>query len=316
MPSRRDMLKLALASAVALSLPACCRAYQEQSPGPLSSRVVKRGLVLSYSQTGNTRRIGRLLAAVWRRQGVQVREAEIREFDPGQAVGFDLIAVGGPVNHYDAPQYLKDWLGKLPPLGQTPVAAFVTHGVPPSNQKNTACAILEILAGHGGVPVGLACFGNLGTYPPSWAFFPGKSLEARGLPNQETFRQARAYALDLLARASAGQPLAFSREWSMGDVKKSLAPIWFSKLITEVHEIDPARCTGCGTCVRLCPTGAIDPQRGTVDKERCVDCMGCLNNCPAQAVRMVYWGKPLTGYFEFLRQNQIQIAEPPELREG
>ncbi|MBI4797572.1 MAG: 4Fe-4S binding protein [Desulfarculus sp.] len=316
MLNRREVLKLAAVSAVALTVPACGLSYQERPRVPFSARVVKNGLVLSYSQTGNTRRIGRLIAAVWRRLGVEVQEAELRDFHPGQALGFDLIAVGGPVNHYDAPQYLKDWLGRLPPLAQTPVAAYVTHGLPPSNQHNTACAILEILAQRGGAPVGLETFGNLGTYPPAWAFFPEKSLAARVFPNHETYEKVRAFAMRLLAAARDGKALAFSREMGMGDVKKSLAPIRFSKLITNTHEIDTARCRGCGTCARLCPTGAIDPLRGTVDKRRCVDCMGCINNCPAEAVRMVYWGKPLTGYFQFLRENQIKIQEPPELLEG
>ncbi|MBA4366076.1 MAG: hypothetical protein C0403_00355 [Desulfobacterium sp.] len=119
-----------------------------------------------------------------------------------------------------------------------------------------------------------------------------------------------------MVQVSSGNAFEFSREVSFGDVKKNLAPIWFSKMITDEHSIDRERCQHCGTCAELCPTGAIDPEKGAVNKEVCVDCMGCINNCPAQAVRMVYWGKPLVGYHDFLRQQGIAVKEPKEIVHG
>lgn len=46
------------------------------------------------------------------------------------------------------------------------------------------------------------------------------------------------------------------------------------------------RCTACGACARLCPTGAIDPDSPKgVDKTRCIKCGRCIVVCPAKARR-------------------------------
>lgn len=43
-------------------------------------------------------------------------------------------------------------------------------------------------------------------------------------------------------------------------------------------------CLKCGKCVRLCPTGCVDPAAGVIDNERCVRCMKCVSECPAGSI--------------------------------
>lgn len=46
------------------------------------------------------------------------------------------------------------------------------------------------------------------------------------------------------------------------------------------------RCTACGACARLCPTGAIGPASPKgVDKTKCIKCGRCIVVCPAKARR-------------------------------
>lgn len=46
------------------------------------------------------------------------------------------------------------------------------------------------------------------------------------------------------------------------------------------------RCTACGACARLCPTGVIDPASPKgVDKTKCIKCGRCIVVCPAKARR-------------------------------
>jgi Fe-S-cluster-containing hydrogenase component 2 len=53
--------------------------------------------------------------------------------------------------------------------------------------------------------------------------------------------------------------------------------------------VDENRCSGCGDCVAVCPTDAIQLARGTaaIDQERCTQCEACFHVCPEQAILSV-----------------------------
>lgn len=53
--------------------------------------------------------------------------------------------------------------------------------------------------------------------------------------------------------------------------------------------VDEERCTGCGTCVDVCPVGAIHLVDGvaTIAQEKCIECEACLSACPETAILSV-----------------------------
>lgn len=53
--------------------------------------------------------------------------------------------------------------------------------------------------------------------------------------------------------------------------------------------LDVAKCTGCTTCLRHCPTQAIRIREGhaVIDEHRCIDCGECIRVCPQKAKKAV-----------------------------
>jgi len=300
---------------IALSMPGCSTRLTGKTHAPMKTRQPKYALVLWYSQTGHTQRIGRLIARIWAKHGLKVDTFDIRDMNKPRLSCYDLIAMGTPVNYYDVPANAKDWIRSIPSIDGTPVASFITYGGVGGNQHNTACTILELLSDKGGVPVGMEVFGNMSTFAMTWSIGnEERILKYKQLPNEGTYRKAREYASQLIGRVKKGKPFEIDYELSFEDILKHLPVVWSTKLLIGKHTIDKNRCIGCATCVEKCPVGAIDLTLYRVDTDRCIACLGCINNCPAQAVDMEFMGKKVYGFQEFMKRHHITIKEPKELQ--
>ncbi len=311
MDTRRDFIKKSAITGAMLCLPVSlaregCAAYPE-----LKTRNPKKALVLWYSQTGQTRRYARLIGCTLKGKGIAVDVRDMQEFNKSALSGYDLIIVGTPVFYYDTPVNVVGWLETIPSITGTPVAAFVSFGGPEGNQHNASSHILKLLAEKGGVPTGRDAFRNIPSYPtPHWN--SANQLAAQHLPNAATFDQVRRFTSDMQARIARGETIGTRYELTLREGFQVLPLAWFVKKTIGKHTVDAAKCIGCQTCVKKCPTKAINPSNQTVDRDKCLTCFGCLNNCPADAVVMEYRGERLYGFREYLKRNKITIMEPPE----
>ncbi|MCG8636904.1 MAG: EFR1 family ferrodoxin [Desulfobacterales bacterium] len=318
MKNRRDFIKAGAVTAVALSVPATagCITIKKVAPQvPMKPRETGNALVLWYSQTGYTRRHGRLLAARLETHGYMVTASEIRDFRVRDMERFDLVVIGSPVFYYDTPDYVKTWIRALPDLKGTPVAAYVTFGGPEGNQDNAACSILDLLTQKNGVPVGARTFMNMSSFPLAWAGaeVDKKTWKSRHLPDGETYDRVREYARFLTEQLETGNASEFSKQLTAREMVTWVAPIYWTKKLVHNHSITEKECINCGTCVEKCPADAIDLPDYYVDTHACVLCFGCINNCPAGAVYMEYGGDRLVGYRDFMEKNSLTVTEPEEL---
>jgi dihydroorotate dehydrogenase (fumarate) len=53
----------------------------------------------------------------------------------------------------------------------------------------------------------------------------------------------------------------------------------------DTPKLDAAKCTGCGTCSRVCPYFAIDMDgKPKFNSEKCFRCGLCVSKCPVKAL--------------------------------
>jgi len=305
METRRAFLIKGSLSMLAMSLPLTGCAGNTPQPFEPPNKLGK-ALVVWNSQTGNTKRAGMLIAETLENMGVQVDAQDYRNTDTTTFQKYDLIVAGTPVHYFDVPQNFKAWLDNLPQLNGTPVASYVTFGGVGHNQHNTACRVLERMIEKGGIPIGVEAFGNISMYAITWSTGrEARTLNYTHLPNQASCDAIRGYAHKVSKQALSGQSVVIDKEFFALDILKGGPSIWGAKLLVDRHEVNTETCIHCGTCVATCPTGAINPDAGTVESKRCLFCLGCINTCPAEAVEMEYMGKTVYGFPSFARKHNI-----------
>ena len=61
-----------------------------------------------------------------------------------------------------------------------------------------------------------------------------------------------------------------------------------AKVPTATFVVDEELCYGCGACIALCPTNALDLKNrlAIVEQEKCTLCEHCIPSCPVFALRI------------------------------
>lgn len=53
-------------------------------------------------------------------------------------------------------------------------------------------------------------------------------------------------------------------------------------------KVSKDKCTGCGQCIKVCPTEAISmvKEKAVIAPEECIYCETCIDECPKDAISM------------------------------
>ncbi len=98
----------------------------------------------------------------------------------------------------------------------------------------------------------------------------------------ETAKEAALCALGKSAPNPFLSTLKYFRDEYEAHIKEKRCPALSCKDLIEYY-IEPDKCSGCMTCVKKCPAGAIDGGKkliSIIDQKKCTKCGTCLDVCP------------------------------------
>ena len=280
-----------------------------------------RVAIVWFSPSGSTRKVAEAYRKVLGGAGASVQMLPLERsqafFEQGDAAAFwqqlepfDLLLVGGPI-YIDHMQYnLTDLLYEAPFAGKkgagSYAAVFSTFGkVEPGVGLAEAARILS--------RKGYSVISGLEVDAVHSATRLLPEPVSGGLPGKE---------LDAWIKTSVESMLA-----TLGKRKKGSLDLVLSQRFQEVPDLrseqevlalypevafDENLCTGCGKCVRVCPTldlSLVEEIPVHREDSRCIHCTNCLVACPAGAVLL-----PLTKRSDFvlakLKQKKLEPSGP------
>lgn len=273
-----------------------------------------RALIIFLSVTGTTRRIAGSIADGLRESGVEVSEHDLGGGSPEDVSGFDIIGIGCPVHYFRMPPPVSAAISDLKDAAGRSVFAFSLHSTYPGAGVNRARRVLHRLRTR---EIGVfSCPGEgrfLGYTRLGYLFSPGH-------PDDADMRAAYEFGRELPAAHLAvqrGESLAVARSdppthWVYALERALVAPWLMRHVLSRMFRLDVVRCTRCGKCARVCPTGNIAWERGALPVwgRDCVACVTCAAVCPESAIACpLDW--PV--FRPFLRYNVRRAARDPEI---
>lgn len=243
-----------------------------------------KALIAYFSQSGSTARVAEAVARGLQSAGYS---CDLRRIGDDIAVDprrYDIVGIGSPVHYYRVPFIVSDYLSDWPAIQDIPTFSFLLHGTYCFDAGND---LRHGLAGKGGWEIGyFHCYGEshyLGHLKEGYLFSPDR-------PNAEELARAEVFGCELAEHIAAGTselrpdepppPILYRLERLL--LSRWLIETSYSRLF----QVDPARCTACGDCMKSCPTANIRPDGigQPVWGSRCIFCLSCEMNCPEDAI--------------------------------
>ena len=239
--------------------------------------------LISFSQTGNTRRVADAMAGAFRDAGHVARSVCLEKATLQDALTSDLLGIGSPCFSSKAPTPIKVFLRALAPLNQKPAFVFVTSGGCPGRVLYELAHLLRIKGAN--VVGGFLTRGEV--------HHPAPCLIGRmpNRPNAEDLTRACRFATAVAVHVTAGRPglVADSRldilrpKGGFFNLVGLISTDRFERLLLPEPRPDSTRCDKCKWCVYECPMHNITLQPYPVLGKQCIRCYRCLTGCPQKA---------------------------------
>lgn len=244
-----------------------------------------RVLIIYFSQTGNTEKIGKKIQEGIIASGNECSLVKIKQAEMNQILNYDLIGIGTPTFYYREPKNVQNFLQGLNKVENKHFFLFRTHGAIPGN---TFYYMAKTINEKGGLIIA-----HFDSYASSSLQFYPEVMHTAGHPDE----------IDLEAAKQFGRHLPdLSRDIAQGNQKplpsiELIEDTWWerdSRVINSMgmgnmapkFHINIEKCTKCLLCQEECPVNAInieaDPPE--IQNEGCLFCFYCEKLCPVGAI--------------------------------
>lgn len=237
--------------------------------------------ILTFSQTGNTLKVGRFIAKGLEGNGIETGHTQFlgrKKWKPEDA---DLIGIGSPVFENRPAEVVPEFLinSGFNFRGKKAFVFITSGGSPAKSLWHLAQAVMQTGAKViGGIQLRGTC-----TYPTLFGIYPGR-------PNESELLSAEKFGHSIARHILQGDaiPERFQINPNRGGrFYNTVGPFLNSlkKKTTPLPENDPETCTLCGNCVRECPTNSIRIKNKRVRfNPSCIVCYRCWHVCPENSI--------------------------------
>ncbi len=243
-------------------------------------------LMLYESCTGNTELGAEVVKRTLERDGHACTLRRYRDISFPDMDGYDLYGFATPVQSFAPLTPVHRFLKAMPSREGCPAFIFTTgSGWPGVAHRMTA----GLLRKKGMVVLGahmLACTDNWPISRKLDRFF----YDRFSFPRKKSLRKVQSFALEMANRAyrlreGLDVEQAPHRLWPT----PTLPLAWFAvrgMLARGLGKrtLDAEACTRCGTCVKVCPVGAVTLADLPTFSDACIGCWACFNMCPSHAI--------------------------------
>ncbi|MBQ7515863.1 MAG: EFR1 family ferrodoxin [Schwartzia sp.] len=231
-------------------------------------------VIFYLSATGNSLYVARFLQSAL--GDTALRSIPEALADGRFAVEADVVGIVFPLHYMGLPLQVEALLERLEIAGTPYLFAIATCGVPYIGTPFVDAADILTQKGH--------------HWNAAWYL----RLVSNYLPLRDTAAdwriRIRAWLAERKLRKIAGAIAKREphRTWQLLQQPcRRLHREWKERQqrIDENFHCDTGKCTACGLCERVCPTGNIArPDGHPVWQHRCTECLGCLHICPTEAI--------------------------------
>lgn len=185
----------------------------------------------------------------------------------------DLVYIGGPVYAGRLPRLMVSRLKEIKGDGSSAVLV-VMYGN--RDYDDALLELRDIAVEIGFKPVAAAAFIGEHSFSTEELPIAHKRPDSHDMMKAEEFKKMLNEKLEADGNKNEEKILSVSGNFPYKSIKSGggVSP-----------EIDETKCTKCGKCVSVCPTGAINlKNKPETDSNLCIKCNACIKICPTGAI--------------------------------